>query len=206
MNFRPMGVNADLNRLDAEFAKKIGFFFANHERVGFFFDIEHPLARMPQNIEEIHAHQDFAAAQREKEDSRLGKLIKQSLHFFKRHFSVVIMVQIAVHAALVTAIGNIQVNVEGHTEPHGPGVEFFHQSGHVLRSEVRGSSPTSTRPRSRSSSTRCSASASASSGSTSNSAQTRSSTILRRGVTPSADFQISEATSFSVNRLEFTAV
>src|ERR1700737_1355619 len=115
MNFRPMRVNTDLDGLNAEVAKKIGFFFANHERVCFYFDIEHPLARMPQNIEEIHAHQDFPAAEREKENPRLGKLIEQSLDFFKRHFSVVIVVQIAVHAALVTAIGHIQVNVEWDT-------------------------------------------------------------------------------------------
>src|SRR5258708_19365270 len=118
------------------------------------------------------------------------------------------MIQVAVHTALVTAVSDVQVCAERDAQLQSPGVKLLHQRGghkplSVSAGEgLAGPFVSKRRPRSASSLTRRSASARATSGSTSNSAQTLPLTISQRGVAPSADFQISEATSFSVNSVE----
>src|SRR5260370_17769392 len=204
MNLGPVRVNTDLHRLDTQFANKIRLLLADHEGVGLDLYIESQLARVPEDIEEIHAHQHFAAAQRKKENSRVGKLIEETLQLQKGHLAVVIVIQVAVHTALVTAVSDVQVCAERDAQFQGPGVKLLHERGRhrplsaSAGDGLAGSFVSNRRPRSASSLTRCSASARATSGSTSNSAQTLPLTISQRGVAPCAAFQISETSSLIV--------
>jgi hypothetical protein len=66
MNLSTMGVNAYADLLDPQIAHAVRFFLADHEAVCLYFYAELPPARMLQDLEEIHAHEHFAAAQRKK--------------------------------------------------------------------------------------------------------------------------------------------
>src|SRR5438067_9321866 len=104
---------------------------------------------------------------------------------------MVVVVEIAVHAALVAAVGDVEVHAEGNSELQGALVHLLHQ-GHAA--SPMGRSETSRIPCFESSSTNCSASERATPGSTSNWLHTLRSMISERGVRPSAACHIAVAT------------
>src|ERR1019366_5306784 len=67
---------------------------------------------MLQDLKEVPADEDFPAAQGQNEDARRGHLHKQILDLGRGHFAVIVMIQIAMDAALVTAISQVQVSVQ----------------------------------------------------------------------------------------------
>jgi hypothetical protein len=52
------------------------------------------------------------------------------LDFGGGHLAVIVMVQIAVNAAFIAAVGDIEMNIHGHTQIQGPLAHFLHQ-GHA---------------------------------------------------------------------------
>src|SRR5215475_12817004 len=110
------------------------------------------------------------------------------------HLAVVVMVQIAVDAAFVAAIGNIELNSHRNIEAQGLRLQLHHQLAHRTPpadgAVTIGCSDTSRIPWLASSRARISASCSASCGATSNSGQILCLTISSSGVAPSAACQM----------------
>src|ERR1700733_10018196 len=131
------------------------------------------------------------------------------------HLAVVIVVEVAVDAVLVAAVGEIKLHAERNAQPQRPVAHFLHQHAHLClcRSSgdcastgasglAIGSSEISKMPCWARSLASTSASRMASSGCTSNSEQMRRLTISWSGVAPSAACQRMVAVGFSVNSVE----
>src|SRR5450759_496405 len=196
-----MRVHADLNRVHVQFANSPRFLFVDHHRVGLDLHVEHETPGVFDNLKEVAAHKNLAAAESEKENACRGQLIEHVLDFCGRHLAVVVVIEITMHAALVAAICNIHVHGDGDAQVKCFLAYFTHQA-HRGASEPSGWSETRRIPSPESSATNCSASAWACSGSTSNCSQTWSRTISRRGVWPSAAWKMTVATSFRVKNVE----
>jgi len=128
VHFGPMGVDADLNVLHLEIAQTQRLFFTDHECVGLDLYAEHEGAGVFEDVEEVHAHEDFAAAQGEKEDSRIGKLVEQIANLGGRHFAVVVVIKVAMDAAFVAAIGDVELHAQRNPAIKGALPELLHQT------------------------------------------------------------------------------
>src|ERR1700758_2903278 len=119
------------------------------------------------------------------------------------------MVEITVGAALVAAIGHVDMDAEGNTQALCPFVHLDQQAHGLTVLSILGSSmgrsETNRIPCCDSASTNCFASCCAISGSTANAGQTFCSTISVSGVRPSAACQMTVATSFKVKKVESAA-
>ena len=132
-----MRVDADLDRVDVQLANSPRFFFVDHHRVGLDLDVEHETPRVFDNLKEVAAHEDLAAAEGEKENAGFGQLIEHALDFGGRHLAVVVVIEITMHAALVAAISDIHVHGDGHAQVKCLLAYFTHQA-HQVASEARG--------------------------------------------------------------------
>ena len=161
------------------------------------------LARVLEDLEQILAQEDLAAAEGQEEDPGVGQLIEQVLDLGRRHLAVVVVVEIAVHAALVAAVGEVELHAERNPELQRLGCPS-RASGCSWRSlggaTVSGIGESDSRsmpwpreasrpvPRRRAAPRR---------GPRRTSAQMCCSTISASGVTPSAACQRTEAVAFS---------
>ena len=84
-----------------------------------------------EQFEEILAQENFAAAQGQDEDAGLGHLVEQVLDFGGGHLAVIVVIEIAMDAAFVAAVGEVELDAERNIA----GQRF---PGHLLR-EVRSS-------------------------------------------------------------------
>src|SRR5580704_16196467 len=126
-----MGVDADLNRLDSEFANQRGLFFPNQDRVGLQLDVEGQLACAADNVEQILAQQRLTAADSQEEDARFRHLGHQIFDFVVAHFPEVVVVKVAMHAALVASPGDVEVDAERDSELDRFGVEVLENRAHA---------------------------------------------------------------------------
>src|ERR1035438_8570607 len=172
-------------------------------RSGLDLHVEQQPPRIFDKFQKVAAHKNLAAAEREKENAGLGQLIEHALDFGGRHLAMIVVIQIAMHAALIAAIRDIHVDGEGHAEVKRLLPYFGHQAHRGASGWVdSGWSETRRIPWFERSATNCSASAWACSGSISNCSQTCSRTISRSGVRPSAACQMAVATGLSVKNVE----
>src|SRR5450759_4014835 len=102
-----MRVDADLYGVHAQFADSPRLLFVDHNRVGLDLDVEPETPRVFDNLYEVAAQEDLAAAESQKENACLGQLIERVLDFGGRHLAVVVVIEITMHAALVAAIRDI---------------------------------------------------------------------------------------------------
>jgi hypothetical protein len=82
------------------------------------------------NFEEVLAQKNLTAAKRQYEYAGISQIIQERLDLKRRHLSVVMMVEITMHAALVAAVSKIELNVEGDVEPMGLRRDLLHQAAH----------------------------------------------------------------------------
>src|SRR5438132_1419843 len=67
------------------------------------------------DLQEVLPHKDLAAAEDQEEDAGLGELIEHVLDLGGGHLALVVVVEITVHAALVAAVGDVDMNAEWDT-------------------------------------------------------------------------------------------
>ena len=137
VNLGTVRVHANLNRVHGQFAKSPGFLFMDHDRVGLDLHVEHETARVFDKLKEVAAHKDLAAAESKKKNASLGELVEDVLDFRGRHLAVVVVIEIAMHTALVAAIGDVQVHGERHAQVECLLADFTHQA-HRAVSAARG--------------------------------------------------------------------
>src|ERR1700720_1772009 len=178
MHFGTVRVDADLDRINAELANSLRFLFVDHDRIGLDLDIEHETPGILDKLEKGAAHETLAAAEGEEEDSGLGELVEDAFNFAGGHFAVIVVIEITMHATLVTAISDIHVYGEGNAQVKGLLTDLTHQT-HYTASATNGWFETIRMPWLESSATNRSASAWAWFGSISNSSQIRCRTISR---------------------------
>src|SRR5215469_45022 len=111
-----MRIDADLNLLHAEFAKSRRLRLTNHYAIGYYLYVEQKLTRFFNDCKKVAAEEHFAAAEGEKKDLGISELDQQIEDFFRRHFAVIVVVEVAVYAPLIAAIGEIEVDAQGHTQ------------------------------------------------------------------------------------------
>src|SRR6476646_11292667 len=70
------------------------------------------VASVFENLEEVLAQENFAAAERKNEYPDIRHLVEQLLDLRSVHLAMIFVVEIAVHTALVAAIGQIQLNAQ----------------------------------------------------------------------------------------------
>ena len=121
-----MRIHADLHRFHAQRADALGFLLPDQNSVGLEFYAERAGVRVLQDLEKILAHHDLAAADGQKEDSGIRHLVEQGLDFRGGHLSVIVVVEVAMDAALVAAIGQIQLHAERNVQFEGLGGHFRH--------------------------------------------------------------------------------
>ena len=137
VHFGTMRVDADLDRVYVQGADSPCFLFVDHDRVGLDLDVEHETPGVFDNLKEVAAQEDFAAAESEKKNACLGQLIEHVLDFGGRHLAVVVVIEITMHAALIAAIRDIHVHGEGDAQIKCFLAYFGHQ-GHQGASAASG--------------------------------------------------------------------
>src|ERR1039457_6918485 len=108
-----MRIDTDLDLLDAELAKSGGFLLVDHHPVGLHFYVEQQLPRPFHDFKKVPAHENFTATESEKKDAGVGELSEHIEDFRRRHLAMIVVMQVAMHAALIAAVGDIEVNAEG---------------------------------------------------------------------------------------------
>src|ERR1035437_4526517 len=200
-----MRIDTDLDLLDAELAKSGGFLLVDHHPVGLHFYVEQQLPRPFHDFKKVPAHENFTPTEGEKKYAGIGELGEHIGDFRRRHLAMIVMVQVAMHAALIAAVGDIEVNAERQAQLQCFLIHIS-QKAHRLSGDaeesISGLSDTSRMPCWESSSAKRSAPRCACSGSTSNSWQILPTRVSDRGVLPSAACQITEATSLRVKKVE----
>src|SRR5262249_54884068 len=88
------------------------------------------LPRVLQDIEEVRPQKDLAAADREEEDTGLGKLVQHVLDLGERHLTVIIVIEIAVDAPLVAAVRDVELHAERDAQAERLGAHLLHQRAH----------------------------------------------------------------------------
>ena len=203
-----MRVHADLYLLHSQGPQPLRLVLTDHDCVGLHLDIELQLAGVLHQFEKIAAHKDLTAAECQKENAGVRELFENALDLRGCHFPVIVVIEIAVDAALVAAIGDVEMHADRDAQLQGFLIHLIHQahsaSVGLADGLSIGSSEISRIPWRDNSSTNCSVSRRAESGSTSNSRQTFS-TISASEVWPSAACQMMVATSFNVKNVESTA-
>src|SRR5215831_2312329 len=203
MDFRPMRVNADLNRFHTNVPDPRRLALANHDRVGLELHAELPLnPRVFENLEEILAEKNLAPTQAKNEDACICHLIQQMLDLRSCHLAMILMVEITMHTPLIAPIGQIELHAERDVPRQCLPGHLLEQSAHFDFPRAIGCSDICRIPwlaRSRAS---VSASCSASAASTWYSVQIFCCTICSSGVVPSAACQRMVAVRFRVNRVE----
>src|SRR3954469_9415854 len=135
MHLRSMGVDADLDRLHANIPDPRRLALADHDRVRLELHAELALhAGVFENLEEIFAEKDFAATECQNEDARIGHLVEQVLDLRCGHLAVILMVEIAMNASLVTAVSQIHLHAERDILRQG-------LLGHLLQQSTHRDSP-----------------------------------------------------------------
>jgi hypothetical protein len=85
---------------------------------------------MFKDFKKIPAHQNFAAAQGQVENSGVGHLVEEVLDFRGVHFAVIVVIEIAMDAALVAAVGQVQLDTQGDIVFEGLGGHFEGKPAH----------------------------------------------------------------------------
>ena len=130
MHFRPMRIDADLNRFHSEIAETRRLRFTNQHRIGLEFDAEGKGTRALENFEEILAKKNLAAAKGEDKDAGFGHLFEQVLDFRRGHLTVVLVIEIAVNTLLIATVSEINLRAEGNAQPQRPLAHLLHQGAH----------------------------------------------------------------------------
>src|ERR1043166_7001354 len=198
-----MRIEADLHTFNSQVAEPLRFSFANQQPVGLQLHAEHQLAGVTKYVEDIFTNERFATADHQEKSGGMRQLLKNFLDFGQRHFAAVVVIEVAMHAPLVAAVGDVKMRAQRHAKIERALRGFLKNRGaHAASSLFMGDSETRKTPAAASSVTNASASAKAVAGSISKTERTFSSTILRNGVLPSAPSQIREPTSLREKMVE----
>jgi hypothetical protein len=81
---------------------------------------------MFQDFEEVLAQKNLAAAQSQNKNTGIGHLREQAFDFGSGHLPVVVVVEIAMNALFVAAVGEIELHAEGNAQPPRPIAHFLH--------------------------------------------------------------------------------
>src|ERR1700722_6655857 len=136
---RPARVNADRHRFVAEFAEAGGPALAAEKRIGLELHANHQTAGGFEKVEEVLVltQKNLTPAEREEEDDGLGRLLEQMLDLLdlrRGHLANVVMIEIAGHAALLAAVGQIELDAERDAQ-----LQSF--IGHLLQQSAHRDSP-----------------------------------------------------------------
>jgi hypothetical protein len=131
---RPVRVNADLDRFDAEFAEAGGPALADEKRIDLELHAKHQTAGVFEKVEEVLTQKNLTPAEREDEDAGLGHLVEQVLDLRGGHLAKVVTIEIAGHAAFVAAVGPIELDAERKAQ-----LQSF--IGHLLQQSAHRDSP-----------------------------------------------------------------
>ena len=83
---------------------------------------------MFQNLEKVATHQNLAAAESEEKSPSLGQLLQNIFDLGGGHLAVIIVIQIAMNAAFVTAIRDVEMDPQGNSQFEGALVHLLHQA------------------------------------------------------------------------------
>jgi hypothetical protein len=100
----------------------------DHHAIGLDLDVEGEATGILHEFEEVPPHKHFAAAEGEEEHAGFRQLIQNAFDFGGGHLAFVVVIEITMHAALVAAIGDVDVNAERNTERHRLFVHFHEQA------------------------------------------------------------------------------
>src|SRR6185369_8881874 len=109
----PMRVHADLDLFNSKCSKPLGLMFPDHYRISLHPDVELQVASVLHQFKKIAAHEDLATAECEEEYTGGSELVQDSLYFLRCHFPMIIVIEIAVDATLVAAVGDVKMHTDG---------------------------------------------------------------------------------------------
>src|SRR5215472_839120 len=207
MHLRPMGINADLDRLHPDFSQPRRFRLANHDGVRLELYTKLPFqAGILEDLEEVLSQENFATAEGKNKNPGVRQLIQQMLDLGGGHLATVVVLEVTMHTTFIAAISKIELHAERDVQRQRLFVQFSKQAHHFSPKGgwrvVIGVSESSRISQPANSRARACASARASVAATSNSVQILFSTISSSGVDPSAHCQRIVAVLFSVNNVE----
>src|SRR5579871_1738792 len=132
MHFRPMRVNADLDRLNPDFSEPCSLPLANHDRVRLELYTKLLLqAGILEDLEEVFSQKDFAAAEGQNEDSGVCQFIQQMLDLYCRHLTMVVMIEIAMHTAFIATIRKVELHAERDVQRESLFGQLMEQAHHL---------------------------------------------------------------------------
>ena len=90
----------------------------NHYAIGLDLNVEKQAPGILHDFQEILAHEDLAATENEEKHAGFGELIEHVLDLGRGHLAFVVVIEIAMNAAFVAAVGDVEVNAEGNAQLH----------------------------------------------------------------------------------------
>ena len=128
MNLGTVGIDADLDLLDAEPLEPRRFLGADHHRVGLQFYVESEFARVLQNFKAVAPQQRLAAADAEEECAALLELANHVLDLVGAHLVLAFVVEIAVNAALVALPRDVKMRAQRNARGSRLLIHLFEQA------------------------------------------------------------------------------
>ena len=114
-----MRIDAQLDLAHAGVANAIGFRLAQQDAVGLDLDVEHQPARVGQQLEQVAPQQQLAAAEDQEQRAGGGELIEDAADLRGGQLAMIVVIEIAVHAPLVAAVGQIELHRQRHVGGRG---------------------------------------------------------------------------------------
>src|SRR5205814_6766513 len=85
---------------------------------------------MLEKLEKIFAQENLSSAQGQNESPGIGHFIEEVLNLGGGHLAMIVVVQIAMNASLIAAVGQVQLNVERNVQPLGLRRHLLQQTAH----------------------------------------------------------------------------
>src|SRR5215469_17911143 len=129
MHLRPMGIDADLDRLHPDFSKPRRFRLANHDgvRLKLYTKLPFP-AGILKDLEKVLSQENFPTAEGENKNPGVRQLIQQMLDLGGRHLATIVVLEVTMHTTFIAAISKIELHAERDVQRESLFVQLLKQA------------------------------------------------------------------------------
>ena len=129
VDFWAMGIDADLHIFHAQPAQFAASF--SWIRMALVLSLTVKIVRARGlKISKSPCAAGLAAAERQQEDAGRGHLPEQAAYLIEGHLALVVVVQVAMDAALVASVGQVEMHAQRDAQRDRLGIHFLHQGTH----------------------------------------------------------------------------
>ena len=143
VDFRPMRVDADLHAFDAQRADALRPAPPGSGSALVLILTENISRRACSRMSKRSGRRKISPPLRvRKKTPAAANCVEQILDLGERHLAVIVVIEVAVHAPLVAAVGQVELRAERDAKAQRPGTHFPHQRAHVVMAIASSGFPT----------------------------------------------------------------